>query len=231
MASRLAEAHITAQARLRALTVAGVDAVWASLPAYNEENVDEWLSRVLPLIAAAQRQSVALTDAFLARALDRAPLGVDPADVTGPAARAGVLLEEVYRRPFVTVWTALAAGTAYAAAVNSGGVRARSTAAMDVQLAMRSTLTEVGKADDRIEGYQRVANAGACSFCLAIDGAKVRAANPMPLHNGCGCGVDVLTRPFAPTAVPPDAVAVHTHGELGPVLGDPAHAFTSEADL
>lgn len=230
MPSRLAEAHIVAQERLRTITGRGVDAIWRSLPAYNDENVDEWLTRVVPLILAAQRQSVSLTDAFLAQAVGRAPFGPDPARIAADAVRPGVAAEEVYRRPFVTVWTALKAGTAYEDAVAAGRARAVSTAATDVQLAMRETLREVGQEDDRIVGYQRVADAGACDFCLAVNGAKLSVADPMPLHNGCGCGVDVLTSPFAPSR-PPGAVAVRDHGELGPVLGDPSHDFTTEADL
>lgn len=236
MASRLAEAHITAQARLRALTARGVDAIWASLPAYNDENVDEWLTRVLPLIAAAQRQSVSLTDAFLAQAVARAPLGVNPERVTGPAVRAGVPPEEVYRRPFVAVWSALKAGTAYDKAVAAGGARATGTAAMDVQLSMRATLREVGEADDLILGYQRVPDAGACQFCQLIADQRYRTDDLMPVHNHCGCGVDVISGPERPSfsgvyANDIPEVAVHNHGELGPVLGDPSHSFTAESDM
>lgn len=226
MSTALARAHITAQEQLRATARRGVEVIWGSLPAYDKRNVDEWLTRVVPLIAAAQRQSVLLTDAFLARALDRAPLGVDPGRLTGAAVRAGAAPAEVYRRPFVTVWAALKTEVAYDAAVAAGLARATSTAAMDVQLAMRATLTEVGQEDASITGYQRVADAGACEFCLSVDGARLTTADPMPLHNGCGCGVDVLTEPFTPS-VPPDDVAINGHGELGPVLGDPAHSFQS----
>ena len=60
--------------------------------------------------------------------------------------------------------------------------------------------------------------------------AFVKSANAMALHNHCGCGLEAV---FYDVEVPPlpDGVAVHQHGELGAVLGDPAHSFASLADL
>lgn len=230
MITPLARAHIVAQERLRAIVTAGVAAAWAGLPGYDDGNLGEWLSGVLPLIAAAQRQSVSLTEAFLARALGRAALGVDPATLTGAAVRAGAAPEDVYRRPFVTVWTALKAGTAYDQAVAAGLARATGTATMDVQLAHRATLQAVQDRDPMIRGYERVPDAGACSYCQALAGAFVKSADAAPLHNGCGCGFEpVLSE--QPATPPPESVAVNAHGELGPVLGSANHVFTTDAEL
>lgn len=227
----LARAHIALQERLRALTGAGVAAIWNGLPGYDEKDVDAFLRATVPLVIAAQRQSVAVTEAFLARAIGRRPIGVDPGDIIGAAARNGTPPVEVYRRPFVTVWAALKAGTAFADAVAAGRARAASTAEMDVQLASRGTYAAVQAADPSIRGYRRVADGGACEFCLLVDGAFVKSADAMALHNRCGCGLDpVLGEPVAATAVP-EGVAVHDHGELGPVLTDPAHHFTLEEAL
>lgn len=44
-----------------------------------------------------------------------------------------------------------------------------------------------------IVGYVRVADGEACDFCEAVDGAFVSSADPMPLHNGCGCGAEPIT--------------------------------------
>lgn len=231
------DAHIAAQERLRGIVETAVATIWAGLPGYDAENVDEWLSTVIPVVLAGQRQSVALTEAFLARALGRRPIGVDPDRVTGAALRAGATPEVVYQRPFVTVWTALKAGRQWDDAVNAGLARATSTASTDVQLAMRSTLREVGQADDAIVGYQRVPDPGACDFCLLVAGQRYRTDDLMPIHNRCGCGVDVITREtrsgFTGQAandlnVTRDGVTaeVREHGELGPVLVNGNHAFT-----
>lgn len=225
MSTPLVEAHITGQARLRALVERAVAAVWASLPSYDDENVDQWLTTVVPLVLAAQRQSVSLTEAYIVRYLTRPPLGVNPDELIGAGVRAGVGPDVVYHRSFVTVWTALADGTAWEQAVGSGLARARSTAAMDVQLSMRATADAVQRADDGIYGYRRVADGDACAYCRMINGAFVKSAGAFPLHNRCGCGLEPLTSPHPLAARLPDGVAVHEHGELGPVITDPAHEF------
>lgn len=230
MSGTLVQTHIAAQERLRALVAHGVGNAWTRLPAYDEANVPEWLATVLPLVNAAQRQSVSLTEAFLARSLGRGPVGVPPAGLIGAGVRNGAAPAEVYRRPFVTVWTALKAGTGFEDAVAAGLARARSSATMDVQLSSRATYAAVQGVDQRIRGYQRVADPGACAFCSLVDGAFVKSADAMPLHNGCGCGLEPLTEDVTPTATPED-VAVHEHGELGPMLAAPGDHFTSEHEL
>lgn len=225
MASPLVDAHIRGQERLRALTSQAIGSIWDALPAYDEANVPDFLNSALPVVRSAQRQSVALTDAFISRSLRRRPIGINPDDVIGANARAGTDPAEVYRRPFVTVWTALANNTDYVAALAAGAARATSTAAMDVQLASRGTFTAVQEADDSIRGYQRVADPGACEFCQSIDGAFVKSADAMALHNNCGCSLEPITGSVRSTPVPDD-VAVHEHGELGAVLTAPDDHFT-----
>lgn len=230
MSAELTQAHIVAQERLRDIIAGAVAGVWASLPGYDDTDVPEFVAAVAPLVLAGQRQAVLLADAFVARALERPALGLDPEPLTGPAARAGVPADEQWRRPFVTAWTALAAGTDWRQAIDSGGARARSMAATDVQLSHRAALDAIQTADPLIRGWQRRADAGACAFCRRVDGALVRSASAAPLHPGCGCGFEPRTDPVAVTPAPA-GVVVHEHGELGPVLADPAHAFTGPSDL
>jgi hypothetical protein len=225
MANPLTDAHIEGQRRLRLAVTGGVERIWRNLPGYDRRNVDEWLTNVLPLIAAGKRQSAALTDAYIARFLDKAPLGLIPED------RRGVDPAEVYERPFVTMWTALGAGSIYKDAFSAGLNRAVSTAAMDVQMAMRAA-SAAAQAEGQVDfGYTRVANPGACPFCAEIDGAYVKEADAAPLHNNCGCGLEPNTAPHRLAAKMPSGVAVHQHGELGPVLTAPDQAFTGPSDI
>lgn len=229
MPSQLARTHLTAQERLRALVTRGVMLRWQQLPRYDEENIDPFVSSVVPLVLAAQTRSVLLTDAYLARALDRRPIGVDVGAVIA-SLRGDTTPAQVYRRPFVSVWTALSKGEPIERAAAAGLARATGTAAMDVQMAHRGALQAVQDRDPRIRGYQRVANAGACQFCSMINGAVVKSADAMALHNNCGCGLEPIEHePPVPSL--PEGVAVHEHGELGPVLGDPSHDFTAASDL
>lgn len=234
MASALTHAHILGEQRLRRLVGDRVTQIWHSLPGYDKANLDQWLSQVLPLIDAGQRQSANLTDAYIARVLGRQPLGIDPGKVTGGAVRNGTSPETVYTRPFVTLWGKLGQSTPFAGASSAALARAVGTSAMDMQLAMRGTLGQVGEADSAIAGFQRVADGDACEFCQEVDGAQFRTEDPMPLHNNCGCSVEPVEytrgQSLQPTPTP-DTVAVHDHGELGPVLADPTQNFTSESQI
>lgn len=229
MASQLTEVQIAAQERLRALVQRGVELRWQTLAGFDEEDVGPWLAAVVPLVLAAQRQSVTLTDAYLARTLQRQPLGL-PVSVILGALRGGVSPQIVYRRPFVHVWTALSKGTPYEQAVAAGLAHAKSSAAMDVQLAHRAALQAVHEREPRIRGWRRAADADACPYCLKLDGAFVKSAEAMPMHPGCGCGLEPAER--EPKESPlPTGVAVHEHGEYGPTLADPSHDFTTATDL
>lgn len=222
----LTDAHITTLAAIREIIRRGVTGAWSSLPAYDEAQVAEFLALALPIVQGGQEKAARLTDAYVAAMLGRQPLGIPTSEVTGPAVRAGVLPDEVYRRPFVTVWTALSAGSQYDEAVSAGLARATNLAATDVQLTARQTFEAVQQRDPSIRGYSRRADPGACKFCQLVDGAFVKSASAMPLHPGCGCGLEpILQR--EPVTPSPDGVAVHEHGELGATLGDPEHDFTT----
>lgn len=240
-AGALTAAHIQAEARLRQLTVQAIAAAWAALGSYDERDVPAFLAAAVPVVAAAQRQSVSLTAAYLARAIDRPAVGVD-IDSLLAGLRNGTPSTTVYRRPFVSVWTALRDEQPYDSAVAAGLERATGSAAMDVQLAMTHTLREIGGREDLILGYRRVPDADACSFCRLIAGQRYTTDQLMPVHNRCGCGVGVITEanrgdftgnPENDLSVTRDDVSavVRDHGELGPLVVNGAHAFTGPADL
>jgi hypothetical protein len=242
MPSPLAEAHMEAEARLRWTVEKALTGVWASLPGHDRANVDEWLSTVLPAVATAQRASVAVTEAYLAQVLGRPPIGVNQEDLIGAAVRNGTPPATVYERPFITLWGGLGNGLTFEDASRKALARATSTAAMDVQLSMRATANAVGLADDGIYGYARAADSGACQFCVTVDGAYVKSADAMPLHNHCGCGLEPLTEPHRGAVLLPDGrrvreyaygplVEVHRHGELGPVLTGSGDHFTNQSEI
>jgi hypothetical protein len=227
----LATVHLQTQARLREIVAAAIATIWQGLGSYDERDVDRFVELAVPVVLAGQVQSVALTEAYIVRRLQLAPIGLDTSDLTGAAVRGGVALEEVYRRPFVNVWTALGKDEPWDAAVDAGEARATASAEMDVQLAHRASYGAIQRAEPRIKGYRRRANAGACSFCRLVNGAKVKRADAMPLHNRCGCGLDPILADDFTVSSTPDGVAIHEHGELGPLLTDPAHDFTGPSDI
>lgn len=223
----VADAQITAQARLREIVVRAVSNAWTALGSYDAPDVPVFLTAVVPLILAAQRQSVSLSDAYVAGVLGRPPLGIDPLPVIARL-RGPVSPQVVYRRPFVTVWSGLSEGKPYADAVSAGEARLTASAALDVQLAHFGGLQAVQDQDPRVRGWRRVADPGACEWCRMINGAKVKRADASPLHPACGCTLSILTDPFEPDPVPDGLV--HDHGEYGPTLGNPEHDHLTPAE-
>lgn len=229
MASRLAEAQLVAQERLRTFAAQGLAQIWRELGSYDEADVAVWLRAVVPFVTTVERQSVLITNAYVARVLGQQPLSLSAMKII-QSIRGEPTPDEVYRRPFVTIWKALSDGVPYEKAVDAGLARAKAQAAMDVQLVHRATLQAIQDLEPRIRGWKRAANAEACSYCRLLDGAFVKRADAMPMHDFCGCGLEVIH--VEPQETPlPDGVAVHTHGEYGPTIADPAHDFTSAADL
>lgn len=195
MSAALANAHIVGQQRLREIVARAIAAGWTGLSGYDERDVDAFIERIAPLVLAGQRQSVALMDAYLARALERQPLGINADELTGAAVRNGTPPEEEWRRPFVTVWTALANGTRYPDAVGAGLARAQAMAATDMQLSMRGAAALIGEADPGIYGYQRVTDGHACTLCRIASTQRYHRGDLMPIHAHCGCSVYPLTDP------------------------------------
>ncbi|MEH3055535.1 MAG: hypothetical protein PGN13_16280 [Patulibacter minatonensis] len=198
MSQALALAHIETQRRLREQVARGVALAWSTLPAYDAENVPDFLAVVAPLVIAGQRQAVALTNAYIARSMERQPLGLDTERLVGAAVRGGSGPEDVYRRPFVALWTALKTGARYQDAVGAAEARAVTAAAMDVQLSMRATATAVFTADPEIVGYRRIPNSGACDLCLIAAQNRYSTGALMPIHPHCGCGVAPITERHDP---------------------------------
>lgn len=121
----VAEAHITAQARLQQLAVAGVGRAWDQLSDHHADQVAVFLAFVVPWILAAQRQSAALTTAFIAQAIGRPPAGIDVTRVIGAAIRSSTPIVADAAAPAPVPSVALPAPTASAAplpAALRGGV-------------------------------------------------------------------------------------------------------------
>lgn len=225
------------QLREQSGNVAG--AAWDGLAEYTDATVEEYLARTVPLVGAAQLQAATLTDGYIAVALRRAPLGIDPELVTGAGLR-GTSLEQVYTRPFLTVWTELSRGRSPLDAIAAGRARAVLAARTDVALAARAATAEVGKADPNIKSFSRTVSGGGCAVCSEVDGADIGDSELMPLHPNCGCTAEPVTDSgpqgggtgeSAPTAPAGTEVAVHEHGELGPVLYPAGQEFTGEHDI
>lgn len=176
---------------------ARVEQNWRGLGSWNEADVDLFLARTLPVVDAGQRRTVSLTDAYLARVTGGRTVGLPAAELVGAGVRNGTPPAEVYRRPFVQLWSALGAGARFSDAMGAAGVRAAQSAATDVSLTMRASADafqeqSTGPAEQRIIGWERVIDPDACAFCATASTQRYRSANLDPIHANCVVGSTVV---------------------------------------
>lgn len=195
-----------------------IAALWLALGSYRDADRDRFVAQVVPLVAAAQRQMSALTvgyhNARRTLIVGRSrPVRVDPASVSGAAARNGVDPAEVYGRPFDHVWRELGKANqqrdehftwagpederpalppdGYVERAIQGGLdRTVQTALTDVQLAKTRTSQKVMAADPKVVGYRRVLEGDAsCGLCIVASTLRYRKSVLLPIHPGCDCSV------------------------------------------
>lgn len=226
----LVRAHLTVQRQLRYAATSTIGRAWLGLGSWDRADVPRFVELAAPISTAAQRQSIAVTNAYLARARGASAIGLDESRLLA-GVRNGANPRDVYARPFVSTWGKLKQGAPHAAAVHAGGARAMAAAAFDVQAAMRDTLVAVGDEAQEIAGYERVANANACEYCQAVDGVRFRSDDPMPLHPNCGCSVEpIFGTELGKSTRPPPEVDVVEHNEMGATLVDSEHDFEAGAE-
>ncbi|MFJ9740823.1 hypothetical protein [Streptomyces sp. NPDC101166] len=255
--TRYASVTVALRQRLIALTLQ----VFALRGSYRDEDADAFVEQILPVVLGAQQQMGALTDAYLSAMVgDMFGGGAAAAGVRIPDAIRGVAPEEVYRRPFVTVWTALSNGKSMTEAVRQGQSRLTSITGTDLQLVRTEATRQVLAADNRVQFYRRVLRGSYnCAMCVIASTQRYRKERLMPIHPGCDCGTKPLPEGQDPGQViepdlleaAHDAVAKGTgkadrggrlpdyrdiiidrqHGELGPLMALRRQDFTGPRDI
>lgn len=255
-------AYLGASAALRSRLLAMVAAVYAAQGNYRDAAADAFVAATVPAVQAAQQTMAALTSAYIAHLVagmaggTAAPIGVPPEVLSNLR---GVDPTEVYRRPYVQVWTDLSQGKSFDDAVAAGGRRAASLAATDLQLAKTKAAQVVMQNDERVTGYRRVLTGPhSCALCVLASTRWYSRGDLSPIHNNCDCAVAPLVGGERPSEVPAqqihtavardlgdkyvkasgkgpisyrDIVVVHDHGEIGPVLTVRGQHFLGPSDI
>jgi hypothetical protein len=113
-------------------------AAWRGLPDVSEDAMWPWAADAAVFVEAAQANVAQQTDAYLAVALDAAPVGVPAEDATTMALR-GVDGAELWTRPPRETWWRLSEGDTVDEARRKGLERALALAATNLQLAHTHT--------------------------------------------------------------------------------------------
>lgn len=253
--SPLDDTYGAAVAAIRARVQAYVTALFGA-DAISDAGVQDFVAQILPMIAAGQQQTAALTDAYLTQVLatefgERIVAG--PVIDTRNGLR-GTDMAVVYARPTNTVRYLLSEGKPIALALAEGAQRLSKMVASDMQIAKtnqaRTTLRR-----STIDGYQRVTRGShSCAKCIVASTRFYFKEDLLPLHPGCDCGVKPARKPRGgvlnedrlkavhdlvdtsgllpanPSAKDYQHLLVtHEHGELGPVLTLRGEHFRTEA--
>lgn len=245
---------------LRSRVVQFVLDAFDSLGGYRDADAAVFVEHVLPTVLAAQAQMGQITDAYLSAMIaDMLGGAAAPTGVALDEALRGVDPAEVYRRPFVTTWTALSKGRAYAQAVDEGRTRLLSITETDMQLA-RTHAARQSMQRGGVRYFRRALRGpGNCALCTIASTQRYRVENLMPIHPGCNCKPEPIVGNKDPgqiiderllreahdavaTAVgqsdgggrTPDyrqVIITREHGEYGPLLAVRRHEFTGPSDV
>ena len=118
---------------------------------------------------------------------------IDAAEYLGRAGHNGRLLETVYHRPAKTEATALAKGIDPAGARQLALDELRRLGDTDVLVAGRKAENLAMTENTNIDGYTRVPDPSACSFCWLIAERVYKSGDLAPSHAFCKCSIDPIT--------------------------------------
>lgn len=256
----LTDRYDTLSSALRSRVVQFVLAAFDSLGSYRDEDAAAFIERVVPVVLAAQQKMGAITDAYLsAMVADLLGGAAAPTGVELDQALRGTPPDEVYKRPFVTAWTALSRGKQFVDAVAEGRHRLLSITETDLQLARthaaRQSMERTGA-----RFYRRRLNGSKnCGLCVIASTQRYRVADLMPIHPGCDCKPEPIPSNVDPGQIideqlleeahaaiakgtgssdrggrAPDyrkLIITHQHGEYGPLLAIRRQDFTGPKDI
>jgi hypothetical protein len=161
---------------------------------YDSAAITRAVAAIVAHVEAAQRQTAALTDAYLARITsqlrDRATQPVGAVDVA--VLRAGVTHDQVYGRLADNYRYLRSTGVTEADALTRTVQRAEAVAATDVDLAMRgqaARFAEVHHLQYRRVLHPELSRHGACGLCVAASDRTYYRGDLMPIHARCKCEV------------------------------------------
>lgn len=162
-----------------------MQAAWAQLDAYDENQIDQFATLTAPTLTGAKGAAVRTAAGYYALLA-----GVRPAPVLANE----VPVVANIREPFIALGRALNSGRPFTEAVAAGAERAEAIARNLVTSSSIQTGDIVAqRADLTIRGWERVPDAGACEWCLTVaPGFYLTAETADFGHDRCGCTAEPI---------------------------------------
>jgi hypothetical protein len=172
---------------LRTKTGAVVAALWGDIGNVDDQAIEQFVTRAVPVVQGAQRETARLLQGFVGLLLGG---GVEvDADAIIDGYRGGVPWATVYERPGISARAALTRGDKWSEAMRIASERAQSTAEVDVAMAQRDGMDQITTTDQRVVGYRRTLTGASCALCATASTQRYHSGDLMPIHNRCDCGV------------------------------------------
>jgi hypothetical protein len=168
--------------------------LFLQLGSWRDEDIARYYNVLGPQLQALKMQAARLQVAYyqqVAKANEQpfTPAPISTNDVSTETIRNGATFQEVYRRPFASMYAELATGALVSTAINAGAQRAMMLVATDVQLASRQSGFKQRMSNDNIQYYRRtLTGAENCALCAIASTQRYRRGNLKPIHPGCDCG-------------------------------------------
>lgn len=205
--------------------------LFGGLGEWRQENAAAFQAEAIPAVQASQQTLAALCALYVAsQASEQLGYEVAPPGIPDDAAvdlREGVTPEEVYRRPFVTVYTYLSQGVPLDEAVEHGQNRLAEIVEADLQQtyarAMQAAMEDVDVDPQDEARFWRRALVGEenCALCVIASTQRYRVSDLNPIHPGCDCRVDPIFGEDPGQVIEP---------ELLEQVHDAVEALTGESD-
>jgi hypothetical protein len=241
-----------------------VAGAFTNLGSWRDADFERFTKMIEPTLTGGRLQAARLQVGFyqqMAKARGEAfsSPSISASDFTVPKLRNGAAAQEVYRRPFVDVYTALSQKKDMTQAIFSGANRISSIVSTDMQLARRNAGFMSRGANDNIVGYARTLTGSEnCALCYTASTQRYRRGELMPIHPGCDCGEMPIFGDQDPGQVIDDirldatheavearfgfsdpgaraidyrSIAIREHGELGPMLTVADQHFTGPGSI
>lgn len=256
----LTERYDALSGSLRDRLISFVLSAFDSLGDYRDADAVVFIERVLPVVLGVQQQMGQITDAYLSSMIaDMMGGAAVPAGAAISEELRGVPPSEVYRRPFVQMWTALSRGHDFVDAVGQGRTRLLSITETDLQLARTHSAQQSMQRGGARFFRRRLSSGKNCALCTIASTQRYRVESLMPIHPGCHCKPEPLPGDRDPGHVIDeqllkdahdaiardlgksdrggrapdyrDVIITREHGEYGPLLAVRRNNFTGPDDI